>query len=63
MSYKTDLCGDAYVQSRNQHNLEHPKVKIEDHGNKYSFSSYHMNIISGNGEIQTTERIPELGPS
>lgn len=28
-------------------------VKAEDPSNKYSFSSYHMNIISGNKQVQT----------
>ena len=36
--------------------LQPTVVKTEDPSNKYSFSSYHMNIISGNKQVQTMQQ-------
>lgn len=38
--------------------MENTQQKQDDPLNKYSFSSYHMNIISGNNHVQTTPTGP-----
>jgi hypothetical protein len=40
-----------------------PVVKAEDPSNKYSFSSYHMNIISGNKQVQTMPNAQPMYPN
>lgn len=51
---------DASVQERNQAKEQPVPVKAEDQNNKYSFSSYHMNIISGNKQVQAMPSMNNL---
>lgn len=52
MTEPINLQGDASFQEKNQGQEQPVALKTEDQNNKYSFSSYHMNIISGNKQVQ-----------
>jgi|JI6StandDraft_1071083.scaffolds.fasta_scaffold04058_3 hypothetical protein len=52
MAEEANVDGDATKQEKNQNREQSGTTKGDDQNNKYSFSSYHMNIISGNKQVQ-----------
>lgn len=60
MAEEANIEGDASKQERNQTKEAPNSLKAEDQNNKYSFSSYHMNIISGNKQVQAMPNMPSM---